>query len=56
MVALYRDELEQLLLARDAAMTKLATAEGAAAYEAGHAVLAVTPIDLDARIASLGFE
>lgn len=56
MVALYRDELEQLLCARDAAMEQLVAAEGPSAYEAGHAVLAAIPIDLDAKIESLGFE
>jgi succinate dehydrogenase flavin-adding protein (antitoxin of CptAB toxin-antitoxin module) len=54
MVALYRDELEQLLHARDAAMVPLITAEGPAAFEADHAVLATIPIDLDAKIESLG--
>jgi hypothetical protein len=56
MVALYRDELEQLLHARDAAMVPLVTTEGTAAYEADHAVLATIPIDLDAKIESLGIE
>ena len=53
MVALYRNELEQLLLARDAAMAPLVAAQGTAAYEAGHAMLATIPIDLDAKIESL---
>ena len=56
MVALYRDELEQLLYSRDAAMVPLVTTKGPAAYEAGHAVLAMIPIDLDAKIESLGIE
>lgn len=54
MVALYRDELEELLVARDRAMQELTMTEGPAAYEAGHAVLATIPIDLDAKIESLG--
>lgn len=54
MVALYRDELAALLEARDAALAKLLDSEGRAAYEAGHDVLASIPIDLDAKIESLG--
>lgn len=54
MVALYRDELAELLRARDAALAELVTREGAAAYEAGYDVLASIPIDLDAKIESLG--
>lgn len=56
MVALYRDELAQLLHARDAALAQRVAAEGAAAYEAGDAVLATIPIDLDAKIEALGLE
>ena len=56
MVALYRDELEDLLRARDAAMASLVESGGPAAYEADHAVLATIPIDLDAKIESLGIE
>ncbi len=56
MVALYRDELAQLLHARDAALIQRVAAEGAAAYEAGDAVLATIPIDLDAKIEALGLE
>ena len=56
MVVLYRDELKQLLLARDAAMAPLVLAEGPGVYQAGHAVLATVPIDLDAKIESLGIE
>ena len=55
MVALYRDELADLLTSRDAALAKLIAAEGPSASEAGHAVLARIPIDLDAKIESLGF-
>jgi hypothetical protein len=54
MVALYRDELADLLQARDAALAALIVAEGPSASEAGHAVLASIPIDLDAKIDSLG--
>lgn len=53
MVALYRDELADLLVARDRAMVPLLDAQGLTAYEAGHAVLASIPIDLDAKIESL---
>jgi hypothetical protein len=56
MVALYRDELAQLLHARDAALALRVAAEGPAAYEAGDAVLATIPIDLDAKIEALGLE
>lgn len=55
MVALYRDELADLLTARDAALAKLIAAEGPSASEAGRDVLARIPIDLDAKIESLGF-
>ena len=56
MVALYREELAALLERRDAALAALVGAQGASAYEAGHEVLASLPIDLDTKIASLGFE
>ncbi len=56
MVALYRDELVDLLHARDAAMVPLIEAQGPAAYEADNAVLAIIPIDLDAKIESLDLE
>jgi hypothetical protein len=56
MVALYRDELAELLIARDRALAALVATEGISAYEAGHDVLASIPIDLDAKIESLGFE
>lgn len=54
MVALYRTELSELLRARDAAARKLVEAGGARAYEADNDVLAICPIDLDAKIESLG--
>lgn len=56
MVALYRTDLAELLKRRDAALAGLLESEGRAAYEAGNAVLAVCPIDLDAKIASLGLD
>jgi hypothetical protein len=54
MVTLYREELSDLLRQRDAAMATFLAAEGPDAYEAGHDVLAVCPIDLDAKMESLG--
>lgn len=55
MVALYRNELAELLHTRDRAMQPLLEAQGEKAYEAGNAVLALIPIDLDAKIESLDF-
>lgn len=55
MVALYRNELAELLQTRDRAMQPLLEAQGEKAYEAGNAVLALIPIDLDAKIESLDF-
>jgi hypothetical protein len=56
MVALYRCELAGLLRARDAALAELVKAGGAAAYEAGNDILAICPIDLDAKIGGLGLD
>lgn len=56
MVALYRDELAELLTARDAALAALMASDGPAACEAGNEVLAAIPIDLDAKIESLGLD
>ena len=56
MVALYRSELAGLLVTRDRVLAALVETEGVTAYEAGHAVLASIPIDLDAKIESLGLE
>lgn len=56
MVALYRDELAELLRMRDAVIAEHLEAEGPSAREAGHDVLASIPIDLDAKIESLGIE
>lgn len=54
MVALYRDELAVLLHQRDEAQELLVRESGPSAYEEGNAVLATCPIDLDAKIESLG--
>jgi hypothetical protein len=56
MVALYRTELSDLLRERDAVLAKLVETEGPGAYEAGNDVLVTCPIDLDAKIESLGLE
>lgn len=54
MVALYRDELADLLRERDRRLDALIAAEGPSAYESGNDVLATRAIDLDAKISSLG--
>ena len=54
MVALYRKEIAELLAQRDTLLENLVAQSGSAAYESGHAVLATCPIDLDAKIGSLG--
>lgn len=54
MVALYREELTALLHQRDEAQRYLVEHSGPAALEDGHAVLAFSPIDLDAKIENLG--
>ena len=56
MVALYREELAGLLRQRDACQAELVEECGMAAYESGNDVLAAIPIDLDAKIESLGLE
>lgn len=59
MVALYRDEIAELLRARDARQADLVAQHGEqAAYEkaSGVDVLAQIPIDLDAKIGSLDLE
>lgn len=57
MVALYRDEIAQLLMARDRALFALgAGPERPELLESGHDILSVIPIDLDAKIESIGFE
>ncbi|AMK21663.1 DUF6969 family protein [Sphingobium sp. TKS] len=55
MVALYRDELGQLLRERDAALACLQKVAGPESiYESGNAVLASLAIDIDDKIESLG--
>lgn len=56
MVTLYRTELADLLRRRDLAQAELVAATGVVAYEADNDVLATCPIDLDAKIDSLGLE
>lgn len=56
MVTLYRTELADLLRRRDLAQAGLVASTGIAAYEADNDVLATCPIDLDAKIDSLGLE
>ncbi|NCQ22670.1 MAG: hypothetical protein GW768_13790 [Sphingomonadales bacterium] len=53
MVALYREELADLLRKRDAEIARLAEIDGRQALEAGHAVLASCPIDLDEKISAV---
>lgn len=54
MIALYRTELADLLRTRDAALAELVKVGGPEAYEADNDILATCPIDLDAKIESLG--
>jgi hypothetical protein len=55
MVALYRDELAQLLRERDARIAHLRERSVTGSiYESGNDVLATIPIDIDAKIDSLG--
>jgi len=56
MVALYRDELADLLRRRDARQAELVAERGAEAYEAENDVLAAIPIDLDEKIEGLGLD
>src|SRR3546814_9546112 len=58
MVALYRDEIAELLRLRDVRQAELVAEHGATAYEkeSGVDLLASIPIDLDAKIESLGFD
>ncbi|MEO0463812.1 MAG: hypothetical protein AAF127_11825 [Pseudomonadota bacterium] len=55
MVALYREEIAELLRIRDARQAELVAEHGAKGYEkaSGAEVLAQIPIDLDAKIGSL---
>jgi hypothetical protein len=56
MVALYREEIAELLRLRDIRQAELVAEHGTAAYEkaSGVDVLASIPIDLDAKLESLG--
>jgi hypothetical protein len=55
MVALYRDEIGELLIERDKRLAELSAGEeGREVFDAGNDVLSVRPIDLDAKIESLG--
>ncbi|MDG2003888.1 MAG: hypothetical protein P8J20_11205 [Novosphingobium sp.] len=56
MVALYCDELADLLHERDTRQAELVSERGSEAYEAENDVLATCAIDLDAKIESLGLE
>lgn len=56
MVALYRDELADLLHERDSKLAAIVRERGSSAYEAGDDLLATRAIDLDAKIDSLGLE
>ena len=56
MVALYRDEIAAMLLARDEALRLLVDELGPSAYETANDILASCPIDLDSKIESLGIE
>lgn len=53
MVALHRTEIASLLRERDAKLARLIAKHGPAAYESGNAVMAISPIDLDEKIASV---
>ena len=57
MVALYRDEIAELIQERDAKLDQLgACPENMDVYRKGNDVLSVLDIDLDAKIESLGIE
>ncbi len=58
MVALYRDEITDMLNERDQRLAQLACAGTApeTVFEAGNDVLAIRKIDLDAKIEKLGIE
>ena len=54
MVALYRDEIGELLVARDAKLAELgAGPENRGLFETGNGILALCPIELDAKVESL---
>ena len=54
MVALYRDELADLLRERDRRLDSLVADKGPSAFEEANDVLATRSIDLDAKIGSFG--
>lgn len=56
MVTLYREELAEMLQARDQRLQELVAASGTAAYEGGNDILASVPIDLDAKMDSLDID
>lgn len=56
MVALYFEELSAMLLERDERMQLLVAELGSSAYETANDILASCPIDIDAKIESLGIE
>ena len=58
MVALYRNEIAELLHQRDKALIELVKEHGDAAFEkaSGVEVLAQIPIDLDAKIETIDFD
>lgn len=58
MVALYREEIVELLHQRDARQAELVEQHGDAGYEkeCGEEVLSYIPIDLDAKLGSIDFE
>lgn len=53
MVTLYREEIADLLRKRDKALMRLVGEHGPSAFDAGNAVLASCPIDLDQKIGAL---
>jgi hypothetical protein len=58
MVALYRDEIAELLRQRDVRQAELVAEHGDAGYEkaCGEEVLSYLPIDLDEKLGSIDFE
>ena len=58
MVALYRDEITELLQQRDARQAELFAEHGDVGYEkeSGEEVLSYIPIDLDVKLGSIDFE
>lgn len=56
MVTLYREELADMLQVRDRRLQELVAANGPTAYESANDILASFPIDLDAKMDSLGID